>query len=142
MVDGVAYMKVHSNFFALAEHHGGGGGKGGGREVSWPNTCTMEASIDYSRTMRCTDGISSEFSLSSLFGCHVAWPNMGGRLFVCFLGAWKFLGAFSPPKVPPMSGTSLGPMGVPHGAPMGLPHGAPKRLPSGPDVNFHFSFYD
>ena len=53
------------------------------------NTCSLEASTQESRTMQCNDGISPlvfppHFSLSGLFGCHVAWANMGGIFFVWF----------------------------------------------------------
>ena len=75
-----------------------------------------------------------DFSLSGLFGCHVAWPNMGGNLFVWFRGARIFRGEFSPPKVPPMSGPTPGPIR--------LPHGARRRLLGGPSVNFYFACYD
>ena len=76
----------------------------------------------------------SDFSLSGMFGCHIAWPNMGGNFFAWFLGARKILGEFSPPKVPPMSGPTCWPFR--------LPHGARKRLLGGPGVNFYFAFYD
>ena len=76
----------------------------------------------------------SDFSSSGMFGCHVARPHMVGIFFVRFLGAWKFLGEFSPPKSPPMSGPTPGPFR--------LPHGVWKRLLGGPGVNFYFAFYD
>ena len=35
-----------------------------------------------------------KFCLSGLFGCHLAWPNMGGKIVVRFPGARKFVGEF------------------------------------------------
>ena len=38
-----------------------------------------------------------DFSLSGLFGCHVAWRNIGAKFF-WFLGARQFLCEFFPPN--------------------------------------------